>query len=112
MDDVWCAGVLAMHQPWYSKPSMQILRRRRLCGGITGLEWLNPSVGILQMEEVVSLDSYDAYGGFGVVGSALEFLFFPTHLRRSGEGSVHRCDMSCQMLQGDAKGSWSHAPVS
>ena len=62
--------------------------------------------------EVVSLDSYDAYGGFGVVGSALEFLFFPTHLRRSGEGSVHRCDMSCQMLQGDAKGSWSHAPVS
>lgn len=46
---MWCAGVLAMHQPWYSKPSMQTLRRRRLCGGITGLEWLNPSVGILQM---------------------------------------------------------------
>lgn len=53
MDDVWCA----MHQPWYTKPSMQIPRRRRLCGAIAGLEWLNTSVGILWTEDdIVSLD--------------------------------------------------------
>lgn len=53
---------------------------RRLCGAIAGLEWLNTSVGILWTEEVVSLDSYDAYGRFGVVGSLLVFYSFPTHL--------------------------------
>lgn len=51
MDDVWCA----MHQPWYTKPSMQI-PRWRLCGAIAGLEWLNTSVGILWTKDVVSLD--------------------------------------------------------